>query len=271
MQHKEASLGYYYDRAIGPDGIPLHLYKFFSIRTRNKGRSYNEFLLSIIDEHYLWHADPNTFNDPFDCYTPLIDYNKPTDNYIKQFVEEVMPGDRRARRQETNRIIKNPSKLINSLKATTPVWKVCSFAKEQISNTMWAHYADCHTGLCLKFDNMLLAKDNIYPYRITYENDFKPINFYERPHEAITNMITTKSVEWSYEKEYRSFEESDVNNKVPFNKSCVVGVTFGCKTSKEDIDFIMNCFDKAGYINIEWGQAHMQQTSFDLLIKPFHS
>jgi len=77
-------------------------------------------------------------------------------------------------------------------------------------------------------------------------------------------MVLTKSKEWGYVIEYRSFE--DKGGEHYFDKSSLVGVTFGCNTPDEDIVNIRSLVDDSGYTNLAWAQAKIQSNSFNLSV-----
>jgi hypothetical protein len=267
MAQSSKPFKYYNDRFKGSDGLIPKLYKFYPISVNTKSdRELNGFLLDTIRQNYLWHADPDTLNDPFDCYKALVDYRDPSIETIRWLAEHRGYNSLDELQDEIYRLWNNKAEVIASYKATTPIWYICSFTTNLVSNTMWSHYAGCHTGLCLTFDSKKLLVDQIMAYNVTYEEDFKAIDFFEQPEEAILNMVLTKSIEWKYEDEYRSFEP--IGGKHFFDKSCLTGITFGCKTTLTDMKTIRSMVDGAGYNNICWSQAIMRADSFDLAIQP---
>ena len=70
---------------------------------------------------------------------------------------------------------------------------------------MYSHYADSHQGICLEFN---LEEDNIFnPEEVRYVKDFPHLEFglsHEITHALAVALISTKSIDWAYEKEYRS-------------------------------------------------------------------
>ena len=69
------------------------------------------------------------------------------------------------------------------------------------SPVMWAHYGDKHKGVCLAFDVMDKGglEVNYHPERLALPST-RPADLTS---DLITQLFTTKSAEWSYEKEYR--------------------------------------------------------------------
>jgi hypothetical protein len=258
---------YYLNRAIGSKGFVQKLYKFYSIRKLNNNQcngtvQYNDNLLNTIASNYLWHSHPSEFNDPFDCYDELIDY-QPTPEAIRQ-ISQNMGVSRCDRRREKRNLTKNSIKVIDAYKKTTVQQGICCFSANQKSNLMWSHYANNHTGLCLTFDHTQLLSNRFLIYRVIYENKFKALKYFGYEEDALFCKFTTKSLEWGYEEELRSI--NDRFGKIEFTKSGLIGVTFGCKCSIIDIDYVKEFINKSGYNNIEWSQAKMRKDSFDLNI-----
>lgn len=83
------------------------------------------------------------------------------------------------------------------------------FTSTYESELMWAHYADSHQGLCIEYTaNLAQIEKNtdfvLLP--VTYTN--RRPTFYLRdtilaPDRLLTAYLATKSLQWSYEEEYR--------------------------------------------------------------------
>jgi hypothetical protein len=258
----------YRERLIGTDTIPLKLFKFHSINTYTADgkKALNSYLFDAIKNHYLWHADPASLNDPFDCYKNLVEYGQPSAEVLFQLLRKAGYNDINKAIDEVHRLWNEPKELVAAFRSTTPIWYICSFTTNQTSNTMWSHYADCHKGLCLTFDNTKLSENNILACKVSYKTEFNAINYFEQQETALLNMITTKSQEWEYEREFRSFHDNI--GEYHYSKACLIGITFGCKTTPDDITKVQAKVIKAGFSNIEWSQAKMQSDSFDLSIEP---
>jgi hypothetical protein len=258
---------YYRTLLTGTATLVPKLFKFYPINARalNGEKIPNKYLSDAIAKQYLWHANPEVLNDPFDCFKELVTYGQPSIETITSLVQKAGFQTWDEIQNEIYRLWNEPQQLIDAFRATTPIWYICSFTTNQTSNTMWAHYADCHTGLCLTFDNSKLADNHIIACKVAYEKVFQTLDYFEQREKAIIRMVTTKSQEWEYENEFRSFHEKE--GKHYYDKACLVGVTFGCKTPLDDIAKVKAEFDQAGFDNVEWCQAKMQSNSFDLAIE----
>ena len=72
----------YYKKFIPEGGLPERIYKYCVV---------DDNLKQTLKENYLWFSKPGDFNDPFDCYTGLVDFSGPQD-YIRELVMERFPA-----------------------------------------------------------------------------------------------------------------------------------------------------------------------------------
>lgn len=81
---------------------------------------------------------------------------------------------------------------------------VCCFFKDAPKHPlMWAHYADSHTGFCIEYD---VDEANSELEYVNYASQLPAPSISELlfcPDESFLRILTTKSIEWSYEKEVR--------------------------------------------------------------------
>lgn len=95
---------------------------------------------------------------------------------------------------------------------------ILSLAEEGTNLLMWAHYADCHRGFALEFDATHPFFDQRRNPNEAYRHVMKVVYARERPaitmfdrradpeqwaDKIIEQVLLTKSVDWSYEREWR--------------------------------------------------------------------
>jgi len=81
------------------------------------------------------------------------------------------------------------------------LYGVLCFSEDKADVLQWAHYADRHRGTCLGFD---VSGGEEKFGRVQYVGERFP--FPERPDLAFSwKLLSTKSVAWKYEKEWRVF------------------------------------------------------------------
>lgn len=142
---------------------------------------------------------------------------------------------------------------------------------------MWAHYADNHRGVCVRFD---LGKDEeisdmLFP--VEYSEEYPKLNFIEvYTFGNFEELYLTKSNEWKYEDEWRIVrtkhftipgeKESDEKNygKLSFGKEIITEVIFGCKVLDEDISRVIQTFKDSSYKSVLFKRAEMIDFKFDL-------
>jgi hypothetical protein len=131
---------------------------------------------------------------------------------------------------------------------------------------MWAHYADQHRGICVGFETELLKSPDI---------DFRDINYRIAPplvnilgtEEERLLQVTSKYIEWSYEKEIRAIKKfdavlpaEDANRKWIINKEAILYVLMGYRTTPEQLSDISAYYHEGG---IRARVYHMSPNSSD--------
>ena len=84
---------------------------------------------------------------------------------------------------------------------------ILCFSKNWTNPVQWSHYTDKHKGLCLGFDvpDHFLAKVDYVKERLSQNGEINE--------ELMSKFLTTKFEHWSYEEEYRLFEDLKEKDK----------------------------------------------------------
>lgn len=184
-----------------------------------------------LESSKFYFPAPEKLNDPADCQIDLA----------KAFrLARVNPSPRE------ERLFSAVASRIESLASECGVFSLSSGSidgnKERL---LWAHYANNHTGICLTFeipdsfvverlvgcapvqyshDSLFEALKQLDLSRSPdFDNDLKPI---------VTAFLTTKSPEWSYEKEARLISFSPGEQE--FDPGWLKQICFGLRTSDAD-------------------------------------
>ena len=229
-----AEVGYYYQCCA-----PASLYKY-----------YPDFKLHLdsLKNNQMWYSAPCNFNDVFDCDIS-IDEQKVFNEALKLFPDKrgVRPGskmwkDCRAKIQQQLRILR---KHFDELKATTGV---SCLSESEKSLLMWAHYANNHRGICVECDllkiNSVLgftAVPIIYSEEKTCFGFLDPQIIEKDTQKLLIQSLTSKSPEWSYEKEWRIIrDEGACGDKWNADKKGALlemirpsSITLGCAAKPE--------------------------------------
>lgn len=66
---------------------------------------YSDYIggYAMLENSTLRFASPSQFNDPFDCYSRLIDYSNVTDDYLDCLIERYYSSYERSKRREIKR------------------------------------------------------------------------------------------------------------------------------------------------------------------------
>lgn len=193
------------------DKFPSFLYRF---------RSFDDdYSLESLKQDKIYLSDPSVFNDPYDCAFMLTNF-KVDNQLINSVIEDDPDGFRKyygitprqlSNLKRSNDVIrdltrifakkshpehkKNPKKLrdiskdfnekfrkmkldINKLKGNL---RVSCFTEDYKSILMWSHYAEDHTGFCVKYDFKSLGHNhhltrNLFP--VIYTNEVFPVDDY---------------------------------------------------------------------------------------------
>jgi hypothetical protein len=274
----------------------MELYKFRDVNINN---------LTALANRQLWFSNQSDFNDPFEgAHTK--DNKVPQellDIFVSKSKEEV--GETKFTKMLTDMGLKEGTftndqlfqkiaehdiqVLINTIHNSKIVClSLYESENDPISNNlMWSHYADGLRGFCLVFDGDLLQQD-IYsssnkamrPIKIEYKStpntlsllDFiksesilgsdTDINFVQ----TVTETIATKSVEWSYENEFRimCLDKSNFHNySVESLKEIIIGEKMPASQKK-----LLLATVRASHPEIIVKEARLKPNSYSLEIVP---
>lgn len=240
------------------DKVPERLYKYRFCDTHN-------YFLKLLKENSFFFSSPKHFNDPFDCRV-YPDYgggskSEIMERYLKHVKfshPELGLGEQKkiAKLNYKNNIsiIRSPElaaiRLNDQIDNGYGIFSLC----EQPDNLlMWAHYSDCHKGFCIEFDAQKLAKicenyimvgDLILVKRVNYLRNYPLINPYKHEIDDPTfiECITTKSLDWSYEKEWRLIYTKHPDESLEFPPNIITSIYFGVNSPTKTIGVVKEQF-----------------------------
>jgi len=120
---------------------------------------------------------------------------------------------------------------------------------------MWAHYANNHKGICIKYDFELNGVQNICfdedkrldVLKVNYSDE--PIDIFSHSIEKLENLkfkiLTNKYSKWQYENEVRLIQQGQGLLKI--KRICIREVIFGCRSSPKDRYSIIKLFASLQY------------------------
>ncbi len=184
--------------------IPDYFTKYYKICDYN---------IEAVLNNYLYAAHPKQFNDPFDCFSRLLDTTEITELDLKYFQDFLKIFD-----------LKKSDILLN--KRTFADYLIDFFycfsgiiSMNDSSNEnpqLWANYSDNHYGFSVTYKKDALKTIANGPFKIDYLEEFKKIPLdKERFDSQLLCLSLVKGKYWDNEKEWRFICSSDSNKFVP--------------------------------------------------------
>ncbi len=195
-------IGYYYMYCA-----PAFLYKYCSDSSR---------ALETIKANKMWFSAPCNFNDVFDCDI-LID-----DKQVFQSALQLAPDNRVVRpgspiwrelKQAVNKELSSLRADFDNMKTTTGI---SCLSESDNSLLMWSHYANNHCGMCVEYELLNINNQvGFSPVPVIYSDkrsslcSINPDTIENDTTSVFIKSLTSKSPEWSYEKEWRIIQDED--------------------------------------------------------------
>ncbi|WP_127025310.1 DUF2971 domain-containing protein [Rheinheimera mangrovi] len=187
----------------------------------------SKFFLVEFKRKEIYFADPATFNDPFDCQ---IEY------------------ERVLRESLSNSILAESVQIENIVRKVTDIVRgigICCFSRAKKNQLMWAHYANCHTGICIGFDEEVLKRQTSCKVSDVTYGSKHPIKNLEWQFEFLSedreldekliadwvfkSLVTSKYWYWTYERERRLLKRTPGLSSI--TPEAINSVTIGLKTT----------------------------------------
>ena len=216
---------------------PISLYKYYSDDLRN---------LEAVKNNQMWYSAPCNFNDVFDCAI-AVEEKDIFDCILRMASEktEIRVGSQMWRKikEITKQQIKEFLSKFDDLR--TQMGITC-LSETDDSLLMWAHYANNHSGICVEYELLEFNSQlHFSPVPIVYTDERVCIHTLETLTNDILGLfiesLTTKSPEWSYEKEWRIIRDDGAcGNKWDNEKKGALheatrpkSITLGCMAKTE--------------------------------------
>lgn len=196
------------------------------------------------------------FNDPYDS---LLALEHPDDRIPINKLQEAADNQRREQ-------FKN--------------YGIICLSEKPESTCLWSHYTNKHTGIALGFD---LKTDGDSIFKIKYLKERPTLDISKdlidsKTKEQIIECLITKSVDWTYEAEYRvilPLSHVSISKKklgeievsfIPMPPQ-LKEVILGCN-SPESVEVEIRNIIKSNYADsIKIKRAHLSPNTFDMIIK----
>lgn len=200
----------------------------------------NQYHRQIITDQTLWFAAPRHLNDPYDIRTPLqfditeienpIFFEKlkahyisdhPNIAYLERDINIICENKMEEIRKNPRQYFENNYKQIRDSNIYDRIG-IFSCTKNELDETMWAHYSNNYQGFVIGFVTVELARNLLCSYGIVdYSNNTPRYSFINSQTGDDFDTYFLKSKKWEYEQEFRFFIIGDENieraKKYPIN------------------------------------------------------
>lgn len=249
-----------------------YLYKY-----RSMSDDVRTYTGRIITDQELYFSHARSFNDPFDCL-PAISLKATKDEFEEYLIglfKRQSPRSTRAERMASVKaIIKDPKRnhkstqalelLKQGLENAMNLAGVLSLSATDRHVLMWSHYANCHSGICLKFKASRSTPFFGEAQEVDYQTIRPVVNLiHDDPQTFTTKSLLTKADFWAYEKEWRMISPSRPPGVHKYPADLLVGVILGTNMSAENKDIVLNWISSQKR-NIDIFQASINEQSFSL-------
>jgi len=178
----------------------------------------------LLNTAQLFFARPSSFNDPYEGHIEL-DFSAPKEkaeiSHMRVLRERNRQSDIRTETLaqtwvQVKRNVDSQLKLIASKGFDFERYYddmvdqrgVLALSEDKNNLLMWAHYGEEHKGLCLGFDwkRTELPKAQ----QVAYNSTYRTVDYWSYTEDELAGIACTqKSMEWAYEREWRSISLSE--------------------------------------------------------------
>ena len=226
----------------------MNLYKY---------RELNKFTRESLEENYFWAPSKETLNDLCECYYSTESYNT-----FMNFASLIAP---QIDKNELYNQFDSIQDMINNS-------GIFSLSKSYNISSLWASYAQNHTGICIEYDLEDLIGKNKGLYQcldVMYSDTPPDIGVDDISNDVLLQkMIGTKHLDWDKEQEFRIV--CDNQGKNHHRSDAIRSIIFGLKTPDESKNELMKLLSNR---NIKFKQLVNDGKSYSLhtqdIVNPF--
>ena len=147
---------------------------------------------------------------------------------------------------------------------------ISCFSENDKNILMWSHYANNHEGLVLEFDVAETIETFLPAFKVNYSSKYSTLSYLNKNKKEHLELLTTKSVDWEYEEEWRIIRVNGALKFLAFKPKALVSITFGCRAGNKIRSLVskfLNKRDKKGMPIVQVKQAFMHESEFKILIE----
>jgi len=233
--------------------LPEFIYKYVKL---------DDYFYELIRNKQLWFPSPKEFNDPFDCKLYLFPgvINTGWEYGFNIPSLDVEKTDFKLLLKVFDRLIDREN-LTEALQIKLDSCGICSFSKDSDNLLLWAHYADCHKGVCIKFRTDILIETFKIVKPVVYYDDFPILDPLKDAQNAINFAPFCKSKHWEYEEEVRI--QTERKGLFSFPPEAIEQITFGLKCKIPSNKFMQSMND-LGYEKVKFMETKQARGQYKL-------
>jgi len=236
---------------------PIHLYKFSSV----SHHTYESIALGK-----SWYSSPTKLNDPYDGQLPVeTTVSGPEEAFglIAKLTEQITGwvGGKMKRLPEQGNFQEIFDDFAGEYLSSQTIPGILSLTANPAHLLMWAHYADSHQGIALRYEFSEESVPNISP--INYQDTLPTLHirdYLALSDEVYLDRFLTKGSSWNYEQEWRGLSlENDSYYPQPGKLDAVI---FGHRTPKSTVAAFKTILSS----DVSVLRAYPSTSSFDVSI-----
>jgi hypothetical protein len=262
--------------------------------------------LDVLERNLIRYTPPGEFNDPFESsphsesFATGEEIDRVSETVLREQRDHMwaeLPDEIKAKlgRPAYDRIVDGIGPVASSMfsdisKGLVPIFReqiktsvddklgILSLSERPDSLLMWAHYAAAHPGFLIGIDP---THSSFSSSRASNESNARKVSYSkERPSKPLMDLspeefFFTKSLEWSYEEEWRilarladAVEVKPVQpgpiHVFPLSADCVRVVICGCRATREFRDRVVAVCAEERYRGVKLLAAHVDDRHFAL-------
>jgi hypothetical protein len=249
----------------------------------------NENHKKLLREREIYFPSPNDFNDPFDCFL-MLRYDLLTDKEKKLKYEEIYRANhpkastsevqlhvkrwKRLKLMETNYLLSTSEKMLRDNNERIGIF---SLTKTKTPILLWSHYASSHEGFAVGFDSELLIENILSSFNhINIDARYTDVEYHSvypiiipkkiNDKETSSKPLSTKSVEWGYEQEFRIILFGGPREKLNLKHNVFSEIILGCNIKQNDKEEILT-IAKSNFSNVKLLQAKKHSEKYSLIFE----
>jgi len=199
---------------------------------------FDEYSLAMLKTKKAWFAKPSSFNDPFEwSWQPAI-----TDPRWE---------------------VVNRQSILQAQEELKKAQGLFCLSERNDDLLMWGHYADKHSGFCVEFERTAANSLGNHCVPVIYSQDYPTFSIESiQAADAHAKIVTTKSVHWEHEKEWRVISrQGDMLHDLPGD---ITGIIFGLRMNQDRRRHVVSILGSS----VKYFETQLHARAYRLLIQP---